>query len=164
MKKRGIVLSALALGGAVAYMVAKNLKKQKEYEEVTYVSIQDDDDDDEEDIFDEKITELHEIYPYLSKKFIDGIYKEQANFNNKYHGKIKLEHIIVFDDENDANIFLDVCDDNDYEVEKDGLKVQVNSYFENENGRIMSDILSVANQANSLMGAYLGYRLEVEKL
>ena len=71
---------------------------------------------------------------------------------------------LVADDENDANIFLDVCDDNDYEVEKDGLKVQVNSYFENENGRIMSDILSVANQANSLTGAYLGYRLEVEKL
>ncbi|MCI5774626.1 MAG: hypothetical protein MR210_08700 [Erysipelotrichaceae bacterium] len=163
MRKKGIILSVLALGGAVAYMLVKNKQKQNEYEEVTYVSIQDDEDD-EEEIFDQKIEELHEIYPYLSKKFINGIYKEQENFNQKYQGNIKLEHIIVFDSENDANIFLDVCGDNAYEVEKDGLKVQVNSYFENTNGRIMSDILSIANQANSLTGSYLGYRIEVEKI
>lgn len=163
MKKRGIILSLLAVGGALAYIAAKNMQKQKDYEEVSYVTIQDDDGEDN-DTYDEKIDELHEIYPYLSKKFINNIYEQEDNFNTKYLGKIKLEHIIVFDDENDANIFLDVCNDNDYEVNKDGLKVQVNSCFENENGKIMSDILSVANQASSLTGAYLGYRLEVEKL
>lgn len=163
MKKRGLLFSVLALGGVVtAVAVAKTKKKAKEYEEVMFVEI--DDNDDSEQEFGYVVDELKEIYPYLQTSFINAIYQDNEQFDNQYTGKIKVNHAIVFEDENDCNIFIDVSNENGYDVSKEGLKVYLDSYFENEKGRIMSDILNVANQAVCLNGSYTGYKIEVEKV
>ena len=163
MKKKGLLFSLLALGGvATAVALAKTKKKAKEYEEVMFVEIDDNDDDNQE--FGYVVDELKEIYPYLQTSFINTIYQENEQFDNQYTGKIKVNHVIVFEDENDCNIFIDVSNENGYDVSKEGLKVYLDSYFENEKGRIMSDILNVANQAACLNGSYTGYKIEVEKV
>ena len=103
------------------------------------------------------------MYPELSLNFINNTFEQNDKFNEEYVGNVKVEHHISFQDESDLNIFIDVCKDNKYEVEKDGTSVKVISKFTNEKGSIMSDIFNVANQSLLLNGQYLGYKIEVEK-
>ena len=144
-----------------AYFVSKKLKPKDDYEEVMFVEIDDEEDEDKE--YGPTVQEIQKMYPELSLNFINNTFEQNDKFNEEYVGNIKVEHHISFQDESDLNIFIDVCKDNKYEVEKDGTSVKVISKFTNEKGSIMSDIFNVANQSLLLNGQYLGYKIEVEK-
>ena len=144
-----------------AYFVSKKLKPKDDYEEVMFVEIDDEEDEDKE--YGPTVQEIQKMYPELSLNFINNTFEQNDKFNEEYVGNVKVEHHISFQDESDLNIFIDVCKDNKYEVEKDGTSVKVISKFTNEKGSIMSDIFNVANQSLLLNGQYLGYKIEVEK-
>ena len=139
----------------------KKLKPKDDYEEVMFVEIDDEEDEDKE--YGPTVQEIQKMYPELSLNFINNTFEQNDKFNEEYVGNVKVEHHISFQDESDLNIFIDVCKDNKYEVEKDGTSVKVISKFTNEKGSIMSDIFNVANQSLLLNGQYLGYKIEVEK-
>ena len=122
-----------------------------------------DDEEDEDTEYGPTVQEIQKMYPELSLNFINNTFEQNDKFNEEYVGNVKVEHHISFQDESDLNIFIDVCKDNKYEVEKDGTSVKVISKFTNEKGSIMSDIFNVANQSLLLNGQYLGYKIEVEK-
>ena len=126
-----------------------------------FVEIDDEEDEDKE--YGPTVQEIQKMYPELSLNFINNTFEQNDKFNEEYVGNVKVEHHISFQDESDLNIFIDVCKDNKYEVEKDGTSVKVISKFTNEKGSIMSDIFNVANQSLLLNGQYLGYKIEVEK-
>ena len=126
-----------------------------------FVEIDDEEDEDKE--YGPTVQEIQKMYPELSLNFINNTFEQNEKFNEEYVGNVKVEHHISFQDESDLNIFIDVCKDNKYEVEKDGNSVKVISKFTNEKGSIMSDIFNVANQSLLLNGQYLGYKIEVEK-
>ena len=119
--------------------------------------------EDEDKEYGPTVQEIQKMYPELSLNFINNTFEQNDKFNEEYVGNVKVEHHISFQDESDLNIFIDVCKDNKYEVEKDGTSVKVISKFTNEKGSIMSDIFNVANQSLLLNGQYLGYNIEVEK-
>ena len=121
------------------------------------------DEEDEDKEYGPTVQEIQKMYPELSLNFINNTFEQNDKFNEEYVGNVKVEHHISFQDESDLNIFIDVCKDNKYEVEKDGTSVKVISKFTNEKGSIMSDIFNVANQSLLLNGQYLGYKIEVEK-
>ena len=126
-----------------------------------FVEIDDEEDEDKE--YGPTVQEIQKMYPELSLNFINNTFEQNDKFNEEYVGNVKVEHHISFQDESDLNIFIDVCKDNKYEVEKDGTSVKVISKFTNEKGSIMSDIFNVAHQSLLLNGQYLGYKIEVEK-
>ncbi|MCI7221391.1 MAG: ribonuclease E inhibitor RraB [Erysipelotrichaceae bacterium] len=159
--KKSILVSLLATAGVAAYFVSKKLKPKDDYEEVMFVEIDDEEDEDKE--YGPTVQEIQKMYPELSLNFINNTFEQNDKFNEEYTGNVKVEHHISFQDESDLNIFIDVCKDNKYEVEKDGNSVKVISKFTNEKGSIMSDIFNVANQCLLLNGQYLGYKIEVEK-
>ena len=159
--KKSILVSLLATACVAAYFVSKKLKPKDDYEEVMFVEIDDEEDEDKE--YGPTVQEIQKMYPELSLNFINNTFEQNDKFNEEYVGNVKVEHHISFQDESDLNIFIDVCKDNKYEVEKDGNSVKVISKFTNEKGSIMSDIFNVANQSLLLNGQYLGYKIEVEK-
>lgn len=160
--KKGILVPLLAAAGVAAYYVSKKLKTKDDYEEVMFVEINDEDDENDDKEYGQTIQEIQKMYPELSLNFINSTFEQNDKFNEEYVGNVKVEHNVRFEDENDRNIFIDVCEDNEYNVEING-DVKVISMFTNEKGSIMSDIFNVANQTALLNGQYLGYKIEVEK-
>lgn len=160
--KKGILVPLLAAAGVAAYFVSKKLKTKDDYEEVMFVEINDEDDENDDKEYGQTIQEIQKMYPELSLNFINSTFEQNDKFNEEYVGNVKVEHNVRFEDENDRNIFIDVCKDNQYSVEVNG-DVKVISMFTNEKGSIMSDIFNVANQTALLNGQYLGYKIEVEK-
>lgn len=160
--KKGILVPLLAAAGVAAYYVSKKLKTKDDYEEVMFVEINDEDDENDDKEYGQTIQEIQKMYPELSLNFINSTFEQNDKFNEEYVGNVKVEHNVRFEDENDRNIFVDVCKDNEYNVEVNG-DVKVISMFTNEKGSIMSDIFNVANQTALLNGQYLGYKIEVEK-
>ncbi len=103
------------------------------------------------------------LYPYLSNGFIKGVYDLKQSFAIDYSQgeKIVILHRLHFEDVNGLRQFVDVMINHDYLVNVDEKQMIVDVFKEhiNSDGKILTDIFEVANQAKLLTGDYEGYRI-----
>ena len=108
------------------------------------------------------------LYPYLSNGFIKGVYDLKQSFVNDYQvgEKIVILHRLHFDDINGLRQFVDVMINHGYLVNVDEMQMIVDAFKEhiNSDGKILTDIFEVANQAKLLTGDYEGYRIIEDEL
>ena len=107
------------------------------------------------------------IYPYLSNGFIKGVYDLKEVFAKDYKEdeKIVILHRLVFEDIDGLRKFVDVMVNHNYLINADEKKMIVDVFKEhiNTDGKILTDIFEVANQAKYLSGDYDGYRIIEEE-
>ena len=108
------------------------------------------------------------IYPYLSNGFIKGVYDLKEVFAKDYKEdeKIVILHRLVFEDIDGLRKFVDVMVNHNYLINADEKKMIVDVFKEhiNTDGKILTDIFEVANQAKYLSGDYDGYRIIEEEV
>ena len=119
----------------------------------------------------ERINELNKkiydsivaLYPYLSNGFIKGVYELKESFASDYEEgqKIIILHRLVFADLEGLRQFVDVMMSHEYFVNVDEKQMIVDTFKEhvNSDGKILTDIFEIANQAKLLTGEYDGYRI-----
>lgn len=119
----------------------------------------------------ERINELNKkiydsivaLYPYLSNGFIKGVYELKESFASDYEEgqKIIILHRLVFTDLEGLRQFVDVMMSYEYFVNVDEKQMIVDTFKEhvNSDGKILTDIFEIANQAKLLTGEYDGYRI-----
>lgn len=119
----------------------------------------------------ERINELNKkiydsivaLYPYLSNGFIKGVYELKESFASDYKEgqKIIILHRLVFADLEGLRQFVDVMMSHEYFVNVDEKQMIVDTFKEhvNSDGKILTDIFEIANQAKLLTGEYDGYRI-----
>ena len=122
------------------------------------------------DLFDEFTNNEYEVddfivalYPYLSNGFIKGVYELKESFASDYKEgqKIIILHRLVFTDLEGLRQFVDVMMSHEYFVNVDEKQMIVDTFKEhvNSDGKILTDIFEIANQAKLLTGEYDGYRI-----
>lgn len=103
------------------------------------------------------------LYPYLSNGFIKGVYELKESFASDYEEgqKIIILHRLVFADLEGLRQFVDVMMSHEYFVNVDEKQMIVDTFKEhvNSDGKILTDIFEIANQAKLLTGEYDGYRI-----
>lgn len=103
------------------------------------------------------------LYPYLSNGFIKGVYELKESFTSDYEEgqKIIILHRLVFTDLEGLRQFVDVMMSHEYFVNVDEKQMIVDTFKEhvNSDGKILTDIFEIANQAKLLTGEYDGYRI-----
>lgn len=103
------------------------------------------------------------LYPYLSNGFIKGVYELKESFASDYEEgqKIIILHRLVFTDLEGLRQFVDVMMSHEYFVNVDEKQMIVDTFKEhvNADGKILTDIFEIANQAKLLTGEYDGYRI-----
>lgn len=103
------------------------------------------------------------LYPYLSNGFIKGVYELKESFASDYKEgqKIIILHRLVFTDLEGLRQFVDVMMSHEYFVNVDEKQMIVDTFKEhvNSDGKILTDIFEIANQAKLLTGEYDGYRI-----
>ena len=103
------------------------------------------------------------LYPYLSNGFIKGVYELKESFASDYKEgqKIIILHRLVFADLEGLRQFVDVMMSHEYFVNVDEKQMIVDTFKEhvNSDGKILTDIFEIANQAKLLTGEYDGYRI-----
>lgn len=108
----------------------------------------------------EKISDL---YPYLSGGFIRAVYslKESIAKENPAGSKIVILHRVNFKDLESLRQFVEIVSNHDYTVNVDENKRIVDVFKEhiNVDGKILTNIFEIANQAKVLDGDYEGYRI-----
>ncbi len=109
---------------------------------------------------------IKSIYPYLSNGFIKGVYDLKDSLANDYKEdeEIIILHRLHFKDVGGLRKFVDIIINHDYLVNVDEKQMIVDTFKEhiNSDGKILTDIFEVANQAKLLTGEYEGYRI-IEK-
>lgn len=107
--------------------------------------------------------DIMQAYPYLSKDFIKSAYSQKEEIEDAYKENVEyiLLHRLVFGDIDELHEFVEIMMAHDFSVNVDETKMIVDTfkYFINEEGSILTNILSVANQARILNGEYDGYRV-----
>ncbi len=120
----------------------------------------------QEELKKEIYNSIKSIYPYLSNGFIKGVYDLKDSLSNDYKDKeeIIILHRLVFKDVVGLRKFVDIIMSHDYLVNVDEKQMIVDTFKEhvNSDGKILTDIFEVANQAKLLTGEYEGYRI-IEK-
>lgn len=103
------------------------------------------------------------IYPYLSDGFIKGVYDLKDSLANEYKDgeDLIILHRLNFSDIEGLRRFVEVIMQHDYLVNVDERQMIVDAFKEhiNADGKILTDIFEVANQAKLLTGEYDGYRI-----
>ncbi|MDY4495157.1 MAG: hypothetical protein SPE24_09845 [Erysipelotrichaceae bacterium] len=103
------------------------------------------------------------LYPYLSNGFIKGVYELKESFASDYEEgqKIIILHRLVFTNLEGLRQFVDVMMSHEYFVNVDEKQMIVDTFKEhvNSDGKILTDIFEIANQAKLLTGEYDGYRI-----
>ena len=116
----------------------------------------------EEDIY----TKIHELYPCLNPNFIRSVYSLKESIAEEYplNHRIIILHRLSFKDVASLQTFTDIILKHDYRVNVDENKliVDILKEFNNTDGKILTNIFEVANQAKVLNGEYEGYHIEVE--
>lgn len=106
------------------------------------------------------------LYPYLTNGFIKGVYelKESLARDYKDEEEIIILHRLVFRNVDGLRRFAEIMMSHDYMVNVDEKQMIVDAFKEHINcdGKILTDIFEVANQARLLTGEYEGYRI-IEK-
>lgn len=101
------------------------------------------------------------IFPYLSYDFIKDVYAHREDISKEYKDgeKIILLHRCKFKIIDNLHEFVEITMSHDYQVNVDEKQmiVDVMKSFENEEGAILSNIYTIANQAKVLNGEYEGY-------
>lgn len=122
----------------------------------------------EDEVQDEKkdvYAMINELYPYLSLNFVRAVYdlKEEIAAEYPLDEKLVLLHRISFENIEDLRQFTEIVLDHDYRVNVDENKmiVDVFKWFKNEDGKILTNIFEIANQARLLNGSYEGYHVEL---
>ena len=107
------------------------------------------------------------LYPYLTDSFIRGVYSIKESLASDYREglDIVLLHRLKFAHVDGLRKFVEVVLQHDYMVNVDERKMIVDVFKEhiNTDGRILTDIFEVANQARMLLGEYEGYRVIVDE-
>ena len=120
----------------------------------------------QEELKKEIYNSIKSIYPYLSNGFIKGVYDLKDSLSNEYKDgeEIIILHRLVFKDVVGLRKFVDIIMSHDYLVNVDEKQMIVDTFKEhiNSDGKILTDIFEVANQAKLLTGEYEGYRI-IEK-
>ena len=103
------------------------------------------------------------LYPYLSDGFIKGVYELKTSFTNDYKEgeKIVILHRLIFKEIDKLRKFVDIMINHNYLVNVDEKQMIVDTFKEhiNSDGKILTDIFEIANQAKLLDGEYDGYRI-----
>lgn len=110
--------------------------------------------------------QINELYPYLSRGFVRSVYDLKELIAQEYpvdHNVIIL-HRLVFTNLEELRQFAEIVLNHDYRVNVDETKMIVDIFkeFRNTDGKILTNIFEIANQAKLLNGEYEGYRVEVE--
>lgn len=107
--------------------------------------------------------QIKEAYSNLSAGFISTVYdlKEEIANNYKEDEKVIVLHRLVFDNIDNLRQFIEIVLEHNYQVNVDESKFIVDTFkqFVNKDGKILSNIFEVANQAKALGGEYEGYRV-----
>ena len=110
-------------------------------------------------------TQIHEMYPYLDLEFISNVYdlKEVIAANYPLDEPVIVLHRINFNDLDDLRQFVEIVSNHGYNVNVDENKMIVDTFrrYINSDGKILTNIFEIANQANLLRGHYEGYRIDV---
>ena len=106
---------------------------------------------------------IAELYPFLSTAFIKSAYNLKEEIANLYPDGLKLIllHRVNFREVEYLRKFCEIMLSHDYQINADEKKMIVDTFkmHTNEDGLILNDIFSVANQARLLCGDYEGYRV-----
>ncbi|MGN1405054.1 MAG: O-methyltransferase [Erysipelotrichaceae bacterium] len=106
---------------------------------------------------------IAELYPFLSMAFIKSAYNLKEEIVNSYPDGLKLIllHRVNFREVEYLRKFCEIMLNHDYQINADEKKMIVDTFkmHTNEDGLILNDIFSVANQARLLCGDYEGYRV-----
>ena len=109
--------------------------------------------------------QIRELYPYLSQSFIRAVYdlKEAIALEYPLNKKVIVLHRLDFDDLDNLRQFTEIVLSHGYRVnvdERQGI-VDILKEFVNTDGKILTNIFEIANQARLLHGEYEGYRVDV---
>lgn len=110
-------------------------------------------------------TQINQLYPYLSRGFVRAVYdlKEAIARDYPIDRGIIILHRISFDDLDSLRQFAEIVLSHDYRVNVDERQMIVDILKEckNTDGKILTNIFEIANQASLLDGVYEGYRVEI---
>ena len=110
---------------------------------------------------------VHSVYTHLSEDFIRNIYANKDAINKEFPFGISIIilHRVHFKDIENLRQFVEITLDHDYSINADENKMIVDVFKEyvNTDGKILSSILTIANQSSLLEGEYEGYRVLYER-
>ena len=102
-------------------------------------------------------------YSYIPASIVRTIYELKGQLELEYPAGIDVIvlHRVSFKDIDNLRKFVEIGLSHDYSINADEKKMIVDIFkeFENEEGRILKNILEIANQCYVLEGAYEGYNV-----
>lgn len=111
--------------------------------------------------------QINELYPYLTKSFVRSVYdlKQSIADEYPYDKDVIVLHRVSFNNLEDLQQFVEIVTNHNYGVNVDEKKMIVDLFklYRNSDGKILTNIFEIANQARLLHGEYEGYRVEVEE-
>ncbi len=106
---------------------------------------------------------INKTYPYLSQAFVRSVYDLKDIVSKQYavNEEIILLHRLTFNSVDSLRQFVEIVMNHDYFVNVDEDKMIVDTFkrFVNTDGKILTNIFEIANQAKLLGGDYEGYRV-----
>ena len=106
---------------------------------------------------------ISSLYPFLSRVFIKSAYdlKEEIANTYKTNEEIILLHRVFFREVEYLRRFSEIMLSHNFQINVDEKQMIVDTFkkYINEDGLILNEIFSVANQAKLLCGDYEGYRI-----
>lgn len=110
------------------------------------------------------INDISLTYPHLSKLFIEEYFALKETIAQEYqlNSDAIILHRLVFKDLFKLQAFVDVISNHEYYVNVDEIKLIVDCFkkIEITDGKILTEIFTVADIASSLDGHYEGYLVE----
>lgn len=117
-------------------------------------------------VVDDVYARIQELYPGLNASFIRSVYNLKETIAEEYplDKMVIILHRLSFKDLSNLQLFTDIVINHDYRVNVDENKmiVDILKEFRNTDGKILTNIFEVANQAKVLDGEYEGYHIEIE--
>ncbi|NCB32705.1 MAG: hypothetical protein EOM64_02280 [Erysipelotrichia bacterium] len=117
---------------------------------------------DEEKEYSPEINEISELYPFLTKPFIEEQFNRNDAFNAQYPEDtlITITHKAKFEEAKVLGEFLAIAEANGFSgTALNDTEGTVTKKMFTEDGAILSDIYNVSNQAACLHGTYEGYSI-----
>lgn len=106
---------------------------------------------------------IHKTYPYLSSGFVRSVYELKDSIANEYPFNVKIIvlHRVIFKEVEYLRQFVEIALNHDFSINADEDKMIVDVFKEyiNTDGKIITSIFDVSNQAALLGGEYDGYRV-----
>lgn len=109
--------------------------------------------------------QINKMYPYLSQAFIRSVYDMKDSIAIEYpRENVVILHRLVFETLDELQQFVEIVLGHDYNVNVDESRKIVDVFKEhyNTDGKIITNIFEIANQAKLLNGNYEGYHVIVE--